>query len=441
MVKYDLLVVGFGKAGKTLAATFAKEGKKVAVVEESSAMYGGTCINIGCIPTKTLIVAADNKKDFAEAKATRDAVVSKLNAKNFAMLDSSPNVDVYTAHAKFVSNKVVEISANGETKQLEGEIVVINTGAKNNVLPIPGLTTSKNVYDSTEFQKLEKAPKTLGIIGGGNIGLEFANLYARLGVKVTVIDFAPGILGREDKDIAELAQGYLEEAGIEFKLGTATKEIRNNGELVVVDTEKYGPLEFEAVLHATGRRANTEGLGLENTDIELRPNGTIVVDEFCQTAVENVFAVGDVNGGLQFTYVSLDDFRVVNGYLHGNKEYTTADRKNVPYSTFISPALSHVGLHKEEAEAAYSNVAVASLPVANMPRGAVNQDPRGLFRVTVDKDTNLILGATLFGKNSEEIINLIKMAIDNKIPYTYIRDQIFTHPTMAENLNDLFKLI
>ena len=143
MVKYDLLVVGFGKAGKTLAATFAKEGKKVAVVEESSAMYGGTCINIGCIPTKTLIVAADNKKDFAEAKATRDAVVSKLNAKNFAMLDSSPNVDVYTAHAKFVSNKVVEISANGETKQLEGEIVVINTGAKNNVLPIPGLTTSK----------------------------------------------------------------------------------------------------------------------------------------------------------------------------------------------------------------------------------------------------------------------------------------------------------
>ena len=180
MSKYDLLVIGFGKAGKTLAATFAKEGKKVAVVEESSAMYGGTCINIGCIPTKTLIVAADNKKDYNEAKATRDKVVTKLNAKNFAMLDNSPNVDVYTARAKFVSNKVVEISANGETKQLEGEVVVINTGAKNNVLPIPGLTTSKNVYDSTELQKLEKAPKTLGIIGGGNIGLEFASLYSRL---------------------------------------------------------------------------------------------------------------------------------------------------------------------------------------------------------------------------------------------------------------------
>lgn len=441
MVKYDLLVVGFGKAGKTLAATLAKEGKKVAVVEESSEMYGGTCINIGCIPTKTLIVAADSKKDFKEAKATRDKVVAKLNAKNFAMLDNNENVDVYTAHAKFISNKVVEITANGETKQLEGEIVVINTGAKNNVLPIPGLTTSKNVYDSTAFQKLEEAPKTLGIIGGGNIGLEFANLYARLGVEVTVIDFAPKVLGREDSDIAEMAKGYLEEAGVTFKLGTATKEVRNNGEKVVVDTEKYGELEFDALLHATGRRANTENLGLENTDIKVNERGFIEVDEFCQTNVENVFAVGDVNGGLQFTYVSLDDFRVVNGYLHGNKQYTREDRKNVPYSTFISPALSHVGLHSEEATAQYPNAKTASLLVANMPRGAVNQDPRGIFRVTVDKDTNLILGATLFGKNSEEVINLIKMAIDNKIPYTYIKNQIFTHPTMAENLNDVFKLI
>ena len=150
------------------------------------------------------------------------------------MLDNSPNVDVYTARAKFVSNKVVEISANGETKQLEGEVVVINTGAKNNVLPIPGLTTSKNVYDSTELQKLEKAPKTLGIIGGGNIGLEFASLYSRLGVKVTVIDPSARILGREDEDIAELAEGYLEETGVEFKLGSTTKEVRNNGENVVV---------------------------------------------------------------------------------------------------------------------------------------------------------------------------------------------------------------
>lgn len=441
MTKYDLLVIGFGKAGKTLAATLANEGKKVAIVEESAAMYGGTCINIGCIPTKTLIAATDSGKNYEEAKKTRDAVVSKLNAKNFAMLDNNPQVDVYTAKAKFISDKAVEISAGGETKVLEGDIVVINTGATNNVLPIPGLTTTKNVFNSTELQSLEHAPKKLGILGGGNIGLEFASLYARQGVEVTIIDFSPAILGREDKEIAEMAKGYLEEQGVIFKLGTATKEIKNNGNLVVVDTEKYGELEFDALLHATGRRANTKDLGLENTDIKLADNGSIIVDEFCQTNVENVFAVGDVNGGLQFTYVSLDDFRIVNGYLHGNKEYTRNSRKNVPYSVFISPALSRVGLNEQEAKAQYSNVAVASLPVANMPRGAVNQDQRGVFKVVVDKDTNLILGATLFSKNSEEIINLIKLAMDNNIPYTYIKNQVFTHPTMAENLNDVFKLI
>ncbi|AME08834.1 MULTISPECIES: FAD-containing oxidoreductase [Gemella] len=441
MVKYDLLVIGFGKAGKTLATTLAKEGKKVAVVEENSKMYGGTCINIGCIPTKTLIVAAENKKSYAEAKATRDKVVSKLNAKNFAMLNNNPNIDIYTAKAKFISNKVIEIFENGETKQLEGEVIVINTGAKNNTLNIPGLTTSKNVYDSTELQKLKTPPKTLGILGGGNIGLEFSNLYSKLGVKVTLIDFSPTVLGREDTDISILAQKYLKEQGVEFKLGTATKEIRNNGNKVIVDTEKYGNLEFDALLHATGRRANTEDLGLENTDIKLAANGSIVVDEFCRTNVENIFAVGDVNGGLQFTYVSLDDFRIVNNYLHGNKEYTRLNRENIPYSVFITPTLSRVGLNENQARKLYKNIAVASLHVANMPRGAVNQDQRGIYKVIVDKDTNLILGATLFSKNSEEIINLIKLAMDNNIPYTYIKNQVFTHPAMAENLNDVFKLI
>ncbi|MGX7069379.1 FAD-containing oxidoreductase [Gemella bergeri] len=441
MVKYDLLIIGFGKAGKTLATTLAKEGKKVAVVEENSKMYGGTCINIGCIPTKTLIVAAENKKNYSEAKATRDNVVSKLNAKNFAMLNDNPNIDIYTAKAKFISNKVVEIFENGETKQLKGEIIVINTGAKNNILNIPGLTTSKNVYDSTELQKLKTPPKTLGILGGGNIGLEFSNLYSKLGVKVTVIDFSPTILGREDTDISMLAQKYLKEQGVEFKLGTVTKEIRNNGNKVIVDTEKYGNLEFDALLHATGRRANTEDLGLENTDIKLAANGSVVVDEFCRTNVENIFAVGDVNGGLQFTYVSLDDFRIVNNYLHGNKEYIRLSRKNIPYSVFITPTLSRVGLNENQAHELYKNIAIASLPVANMPRGAVNQDQRGIYKVIVDKDTDLILGATLFSKNSEEIINLIKLAMDNNIPYTYIKNQVFTHPTMAENLNDVFKLI
>jgi len=251
---------------------------------------------------------ADKVKNITVVNATLDQLKDLDNTRfidtihaelsnNYDRLDLKDNYGILVIPGYLGSNKVVEILIDGETKQLEGDIVVINTGAKNNVLPIPGLTTSKNVYDSTQFQKLESTPKTLGIIGGGNIGIEFANLYARFGVDVTVIDFAPTVLGREDKDIAEMAKGYLEEAGVTFKLGTATKEIRNNGEKVVVDTEKYGELEFDALLHATGRRANTENLGLENTDIKVNERGFIEVDDYCQTNVENVFAVGDVNGG------------------------------------------------------------------------------------------------------------------------------------------------
>lgn len=435
---YDMVVIGFGKAGKTLAATFGTEGKKVAMIEESPKMYGGTCINIGCIPTKTLVVGADKGKSFEEAKATRDKVVAKLNAKNLGMLENNPNVDVYTAKAHFVDDKVVAFTWDGKTVQVTAPVIIINTGATQNVLSIPGLTTSKHVYNSTEFQAVDKKPNTLGIIGGGNIGLEFANLYARLGVKVTVIETGDRILKREDEDVAALAKTYMEEEGVTFVLGAKTESVSNRGEQVVVKTDQ-GELLFDALIHATGRKPNTADLGLEHTDIQVKPNGAIEVDEFCQTSVPGVFAVGDVNGGMQFTYVSLDDFRIVNRYLHGDTSYSHKERKNVPYATFITPPLAHVGLHEGEAREKYPHAAVGTLMVNNMPRHAVNQDPRGIFKVIVDTDTKLILGATIFSKGAEEIINLLKMAMDNNIPYTYIQNQIFTHPTMAENLNDVFK--
>ncbi|MBF0715106.1 FAD-containing oxidoreductase [Gemelliphila palaticanis] len=440
MKKYDLLVIGFGKAGKTLAVKYASLGKKVAVIEEDNTMYGGTCINIGCIPTKTLIVAANNGDSYEEAKNKRDTVVNKLRSKNFDMLNNNQNVDLYNARAKFKANKIIEISSNNETVELTAEIIVINTGAKTNLLNIKGLTTSNNVVNSTELQKYEKAPKHLGILGAGNIGLEFASLYSKLGTKVTVIDHSDKILAREEEAISKLALEYLENQGVEFKFNSTTEEIFNNGDSVVVKTKEHGELEFDVLLHATGRKPNTENLGLENTNINLTERGAIEVDKFCQTSVENVFAVGDVNGGLQFTYTSLDDYRIVLNYLQGNKDYSLEDRKNVPYTVFIEPPLSRVGLTEKEAAQKGFNIAVKEIPVANMPRGVVNGDTKGLFKAVVDKDSKLILGATLFGKNSEELINIIKMAMDNNITYTYIRDQIFNHPNMAENLNDLFNM-
>jgi len=409
MLTYDLIVIGFGKAGKTLAAKMNAAGKKVAVIERSKAMYGGTCINIACIPTKTMIVAAEKGWSFDDTMKERGAVTGRLNAKNYKMLADN-GVDVIDAEAHFVSNKVIEIQAGDEKQELTAETIVINTGAVSNVLPIPGLATSKNVFDSTGIQNLDKLPEKLGVLGGGNIGLEFAGLYNKLGSKVTVLDALDTFLPRAEPSIAALQK------------------------------KKTKPPLFDALLYATGRKPNVEPLQLENTDIELTERGAIKVDKHCQTNVPGVFAVGDVNGGPQFTYISLDDFRVVYSYLAGDGSYTLEDRLNVPNTMFITPALSQVGLTESQAADLKLPYAVKEIPVAAMPRGHVNGDLRGAFKAVVNTETKEILGATIFSEGSQEIINIITVAMDNKIPYTYFTKQIFTHPTLAENLNDLFAI-
>lgn len=436
MKTYDLLVIGFGKAGKTLAAKMSSLGKKVALVEKDALMYGGTCINVACIPTKTLIHAAEENLSFTQAMALKDVVTARLRQKNQAALTGA-GVDLYTAKAKFLSNKVVEISAGDEREQLSAEVIVINTGAVSNQLPIEGLAESRHVYDSTGIQQLKSQPKRLGIIGGGNIGLEFASLYAKLGSQVTVFENSPMILGRADEAVAQLAKSYLEEDGVNFVLSAQVEKVSNQGEAALVKSNG-SHYEFDAVLYATGRKPNIEDLGLENTDIQLTERGAVQVDDFCETSVENVYAVGDVHGGLQFTYTSLDDFRIVFGKLTGNGSYSLKERRNVPTTIFIQPPLSQVGLTEKEAQAAGLPYQSKELAVANMPRAHVNDNLRGLYKVVVNSETKEILGATLFAETSQENINLIKMAMDNQIPYTYLKNQIFTHPTMAENLNDVF---
>ncbi|WP_162011238.1 FAD-containing oxidoreductase [Streptococcus sp. S784/96/1] len=436
MKSYDIIVIGFGKAGKTLAGKMAAIGKKVALVEQNAANYGGTCINIGCIPTKTLIQAAENNLTFEQAMTLKETVTTRLRNKNQMVLENS-GTDLINAHAKFISNKVIEVSAGDETEHLTAETIIINTGAVSNVFPIPGLLESKNVVDSTGIQNLPEQPKRLGIIGGGNIGLEFASLYARLGSQVTVFENSPVILGRYEEVAAKLAQQYLEEDGVSFVLGSQVEAVANRGEEVVV-TESGKEYVFDTVMYAMGRKPATEGLGLENTDIVVTDRGAVQVDDYCETTVPGVYAVGDVNGGLQFTYTSLDDFRIVFGKLTDYGHYNLQSRQNVPNSLFIEPALSQVGLTEKAAQEAGLPYKANELLVANMPRAHVNNDLRGVYKVIVNTETNEILGATLFGSGSHEIINLIKMAMDNKIPYTYLKNQIFTHPTMAENLNDVF---
>ena len=438
MLTYDLIVIGFGKAGKTLAAKMATQGKKVALIERSKAMYGGTCINIACIPTKTLLVAAEKGLTFDQVMAEKNAVTSRLNSKNYAGV-SGAGVDIIDGEAHFLSNKVIEIVAGDEKKELTAETIVINTGAVSNVLPIPGLTETKNVYDSTGIQNLKELPKRLGVLGGGNIGLEFAGLYNKLGSQVTVLDAAPVFLPRVEPSIAALAKQYMKEDGIQLLQNVRTTQVKNDGDEVVVVTES-GEFRFDALLYATGRKPNVEPLHLENTDIELTERGAIKVDKHLETSVPGVFAVGDVNGGLQFTYISLDDFRILYSYLAGDGSYTLEDRKNVPTSMFITPPLAQIGLTEKEAQEQGLPIAVKEIPVAAMPRGHVNADLRGAFKAVVNTETKEIVGATIFSAGAQEIINILTVAMDNKIPYTYFSKQIFTHPTLAENLNDLFAI-
>ena len=438
MLTYDLIVIGFGKAGKTLAAKMAAQGKKVALIERSKAMYGGTCINIACIPTKTLLVAAEKGLAFDQVMAEKNAVTSRLNGKNYAAI-SGAGVDIIDAEAHFLSNKVIEITVGDEKEELTAETIVINTGAVSNVLPIPGLTETEHVYDSTGIQNLKELPKRLGVLGGGNIGLEFAGLYNKMGSQVTVLDAAPVFLPRVEPSIAALAKQYMEEDGIKLLQNVRTTQVKNDGDEVVVVTES-GEFRFDALLYATGRKPNVEPLQLENTDIELTERGAIKVDKHLETSVPGVFAAGDVNGGLQFTYISLDDFRILYSYLAGDGSYTLEDRKNVPTSMFITPPLAQIGLTEKEAQEQGLPIAVKEIPVAAMPRGHVNADLRGAFKAVVNTETKEIVGATIFSAGAQEIINILTVAMDNKIPYTYFSKQIFTHPTLAENLNDLFAI-
>ena len=334
MLMYDVIVIGFGKAGKTLAAKLSSQGKKVALIEKSKSMYGGTCINIACIPTKTLIVAAEKGLDFEQAMNEKNAVTTRLNGKNYATI-AGTGVDIIDATARFVSKQGHrKFKAGDEKEELTAETIIINTGAVPNVLPIPGLAESKFAVDSTGIQRLENLPKRLGVLGGGPIGLEFAHLYNTLGSQVTVLDASETFLPRIEPSIAALAKGYLEEDGIQFLQGVHTQEIKDGQNSLTVVTDK-GDFEFDILLYATGRKPNTAGLGLENTDIQVTDRGAIQVNRHLETSVPGVFAVGDVNGGPQFTYMSLDDFRIVFNYLTGDGSYNLETRRNYATTLFM----------------------------------------------------------------------------------------------------------
>ncbi len=455
MNAFDVIIIGFGKGGKTLAAEFAKRGQKVAIIERSDKMYGGTCINIGCIPTKTLVHQAkmasalkdatfeERSEFYRNAVSVKESVTSALRNKNYHNLADNPNVTVYTGIGSFVSADVVAVRTATEEIRLTSKQIIINTGAETVIPPIEGVAGNPFVYTSTSIMELADLPRRLVIIGGGYIGLEFASMYASFGSQVTVLESYPELIAREDRDIAASVKETLEKKGIVFRMNAKVQSVNRVEDKAIVtfadsQTNEVFVLEADAVLLATGRRPNTKDLNLEVAGVEVDVCGAIIVDEYLKTTNPNIRAVGDVKGGLQFTYISLDDYRIVREDLFGDKERRTGDRNPVSYSVFIDPPLSRIGLNEEEARRQNRDIIVKKLPVMAIPRAKTLGETDGLLKAIIDKNTGKILGCVLFAPDSGEVINTVAVAMKTGQDYTFLRDFIFTHPSMSEALNDLF---
>lgn len=450
---FDDIVLGGGKGGKSLAMALGPAGHKVALIERGQ--IGGTCINVACIPTKTLVATAklfdqiqhsrhfgisisDAGPSLLTAIERKRRIVKGMVDTHWKLFSSTPNMELIIGTGKFVGPRQIEVTMeNGDRRLLTAKRIYINTGSRTTVPKIPGLAEVPYLT-STSIMELNVLPEHLVIIGGGYIALEFAQIFQRLGSNVTVLLRGDRFLPMEDEDIAEGVKQILEEDGIVFRSNAQTQSIKRkrDGEIEIA----IGGDEIVACSHvmvAIGRSPNTENLNLDATGVTLDERGNIKVNERLMTEAENIWALGDCNGGPLFTHVSWDDFRIVrDNVLHGANR-TTAGRL-VPYTLFIDPELGRVGLTEEQARKKGFDVLVAKIPASKVPRANTSGETKGILKAVVDKKTNQILGCSLLCHSAGEVMSVVQMAMLGQVPYTAVRDTVFTHPTMAESLNLLF---
>lgn len=455
MKKFDAIIIGFGKGGKTLAGFLANKGQNVAVIEKSDKMYGGTCINVGCIPSKSLVNSVERlenkdistyeekKNYYKDSIQKKEKLITALRGKNYEMLATRETIAVYDGIGSFISNKIINVKDNsGNNFQIEGDKIFINTGSRAIVPDVKGLKESKYMLTSASIMELEKLPEKLIIIGAGYIGLEFASTYAQFGSEVTVIDSSATILPKEENEISDRVKKIMESKGIKFILGAKPEEVKDNENSVTLKIRNGNnditEIEGCNILVAIGRIPDIESLNLEKAGIRTDENGAIIVNDKLETTAENIWAMGDVKGGLQFTYISLDDFRIIRDNVYGNGNRNLNDRDVIPYSMFISIPLSRVGLTEKEALKKGYNVKIGRLEAMVIPKGKIEGKSDGFLKVVIDAQTEKILGATLLCHNSHEMINIVALAMKTEQSYQIIRDMIFTHPTMSEALNNLF---
>ena len=456
--KFDAIVIGTGQGGGPLARKLAGAGWKVAVVEREH--VGGSCVNVGCTPTKTMVAsarvaylarrAADYgvntgpvTVDQSMVRKRKRDIVTSWSAGSRKGLERWETLELIMGEGRLSGPNGVAVSLNdGGERELTADTILINTGLRPVAPAIPGLEDVPYL-DSTSVMELDTVPGHLIVVGGGYIGLEFGQMFRRFGSKVTIIEQAPRCLPREDPDICAAMSKILADDGIDLRVGAGPARIEwKQGEIVVkfADSDGQTAIVGTHLLVAAGRRPNTDMLRLEEAGVETNERGFIVVNEKLETNIPGIYAFGDVNGGPAFTHVAYDDFRILRANLLEGGNRTTAGRV-VPYTLFTDPQLGRVGMTETEARLQDGRLGIAKMPMASVARALEMAESRGLMKVVVDLDTEQILGAAILGIEGGEIMSMLQIAMMGKLPFSKLRDAVFAHPTFAESLNNLFRKV
>lgn len=443
--EYDAIVIGTGQAGPSLAARLANAGKKVAIVERK--LFGGTCVNTGCIPTKTMVASAYAAHmarrgaefgftfegavsvDMKRVKERKDAISGQSRIGVESWLRNLQNCTVYTGHARFESSNVVDVQG---TKLMASQIF-INVGGRAVVPDMPGIDQVPFLTNSSIMQ-VDFLPRHLVIVGGSYIGLEFAQMYRRFGSEVTIIEKGPRLIAREDEDISACIKEILEAEGIQIRLNAECIALSKQGDEIVARAQcDSGAPEVAGshLLMAVGRRPNTDDLGLENAGVLTDDHGYIAVDDQLQTSQHGIWALGDCNGHGGFTHTSYNDFEIVAANLLDNDPRRLSDRI-LAYALYIDPPLGRVGMTETQVRKSGRKALLATRPMTKVSRAVEKGESQGFMKIMVDAETKLILGAAILGMSGDEVIQSILDVMYAKAPYTVIQRAMHIHPTVSE---------
>jgi pyruvate/2-oxoglutarate dehydrogenase complex dihydrolipoamide dehydrogenase (E3) component len=448
--RYDAIVIGAGQAGVPLARELAASGRRTALLEREH--VGGTCINEGCTPTKTMVASArvaylarraadygvttgQVAVDMGRVRERKRAIVKSFRSGSTRRLEATEGLDLICAEARFTGPRQLVV----EGRVLESDLVFINTGGRPAAPDVAGLDQVPSL-DSTSIMELDTVPEHLIVLGGGYIGLEFGQMFRRFGSRVTVVQRGRQLLPQEDADVAEAVLGILREDGLEILLAAEAKRAEGSAgaiRLVVRTPEGERVVEGSHMLRAAGRVPNTDRLGLIDAGIATDAKGFITVSPQLETSVPGVYALGDVKGGPAFTHISYDDYRIIRTNLLQGGRACITDRL-LPYAVFIDPQLGRIGLSEKDARRQGKAYKVARMPMTYVARALELDEARGFMKALVAPDTGEILGAAVLGIEGGELMSAVQLAMMGKVPYDRVRDAIFAHPTLAESLNNLF---